>query len=217
MSTRQDFFAEKTERITERIKLVKNGGKVKILCGEGNYRVYNQQELIAAFKYAKDVKQATIQVVIGPVVSTDNTGWNGLLELEKEGKIEIYYRPQRGALFHFGVFEEEGTEEGAYSFLDIEMPHRCLASGEERRRPDLLMDREEGRFWADKFSIDFDYWIEELGKKPPKEGIPIKFTDEQFTEFLAAIERDGKDFNFLEIEKLLIYKKERSQGEKLLV
>lgn len=204
---------QKAEKIAEKVKLVAEGGKIKILCGEGTHKVYNQPKLIDAFRYARDVKQSIIQVVIGPVVSIDDKGINGLLDLKKEGKIEMYYRLQRGALFHFGVFEK-GIEKGSYSFLDIEMPHKCLCGDNERRTPEfILKNREaEAQFWADKFSIDFDYWIEELINQPPKEGVPIKFTDEQFARFLAVVEKDGKDFNSMGTEEILRYKETMLKG-----
>ncbi|MDI6736589.1 MAG: hypothetical protein QME42_10455 [bacterium] len=199
-------FIEKAQKIIEGIMSVKRKGNIKILCGEGNHRVYNESQMIDAFRYAKNEKEAVIHVIIGPIVSTDDKGENWLLKLEEEKMIDkIYYRPQRGVLFHFGVFEKEGTRKDSYSFLDIELPHRCIASAKERRTPDLNGE-EENRFWADKFSVDFDYWVEELSQKPLKEGIPIKLTDKQFKKFLADVEADGKDFDFLEMEELLAYK-----------
>jgi outer membrane receptor for monomeric catechols len=68
------YLTNKAIRMAEKIKGVKERGNIKILCGEANHRVYNNEELMNSIRYAKSEKDAVIRAIIGPVVSIDNDG-----------------------------------------------------------------------------------------------------------------------------------------------
>ena len=194
-SQQLDFESIITE-LVEAIRSVKEDGRIRILCGEGEPRVYNDQRVMDAFEFAKNNRNARTEVNTSPFILIED-GWNGLIKSQEKGYIDVYCRPQRGAMVHFKTIE---TDQG-YRFYP-ELPHRVNAPTEDRNpvRSEVIGGTQ---FWATSFNEFFDEWSnasEKIGGEKDEKPY-IEMTREMVTKLIQKTDTNGnKSYDFIGLE-----------------
>jgi hypothetical protein len=130
------------------INSIKEGETLKMMVGEIFCRVYDDSEVTEAFKEAKK-REATIQMIAGPVAIIWKRGVreNRVLDLAKQGIIELYYREKRVPL-HYRIIGDRD--------IYIEAPHDPISPAWERKLMKLGSDKE---YWISTLKDDFDSLI----------------------------------------------------------
>ena len=112
------------------IRAVRQGGTIRILCGEAHFAIYDSQELRDALWYARHERKATTIVVSGPIllVRDGDSARPALLDLLRDKLISaLYHRPHRAAVSHFRVVDTDDVPR-----YYAEGPHLPLLPVEQR-------------------------------------------------------------------------------------
>lgn len=124
--------------------------EIIIVSGTLNYLIYNHKEVVSAFKIAI-AKKISFRVIAGPIIMTDRTGNNFLINLWKEQKLNLYCSKVRRSL-HYRIIQKEFCKK-----LRCESPHSINTNFEKRK---LVQGAEGADFWAAKLKNDFNSIIQ---------------------------------------------------------
>jgi hypothetical protein len=175
---------------------VRKGGTIRIFCAEATPSFYNREEFLTAARKVKEMENASIHVITGPIVVTDDKGFNGILHLAKKGIIDrLYHRSVRSHTAHFRVVE---TDNG-YRFHP-ELPHPAL---DRKRHVANIGSLSEGevQLLAKEAVALFESWEEGL-KKFPAEDLPLLMSENLLEALLKKAEKRTLVFEYLSPEEL---------------
>lgn len=86
---------------------VGEGSAIRMFVGEGRPGLYNHPDFLWAARSAKQDRRVMIRIITGPLIITDESGFNGLLRLVEDRLVdEIYPLPERGEISPFRVIED---------------------------------------------------------------------------------------------------------------
>jgi len=116
------------------IKLVANGGRIMIFCGEAHPSIYSDAAFMKKARKVVWERGARIEVITGPILldSESSGARNGILTLwEEEVVSTLFHRRARYASSHFRVVETDLTKQQAFRYY-AEAPHPPLLPMKDR-------------------------------------------------------------------------------------
>ena len=174
-----------TEMFKKEMLELRNGEKLRIVSGEANWKIFNNPELEESFRYAKLMKDISICMIAGPILSIENRDkLNSIIRLAEDGIIKLFISDQRRE-HHFRIYGMRKLWQEGY--------HPPLA--DERHGYYITDEIPFGLIVIGKYISDFDNVISmELAKRSvkPREDF-ILLTSEQINDLRQAI---GNDYNF---------------------
>lgn len=179
------------ERLVGLIGKVK--ASLKIETGELNCAVYNDPAIVKGFAQIKNKVQITVQC--SGVICVDKEGHNNIIDLWKQGALELYTRKVRGNKIHRWIADE--------THIYSEDFHNPCVDVKERNVMVLGSEQEEN--WAKKGSEIFMSKISdnELKKITPdmKNSLVLLEADDIRKLFDYFAEK-GDDYNYKTVEEI---------------
>jgi hypothetical protein len=176
--------------LVDDLKAVRSGGTIRILSGEASPFVYNHPAVIEAATYAKQQRAAKLRINVGPILVTDGSAFNGVLQLSRTGILDsLTSRPARGHTSHFRIVDIEN----GYRYYE-ESPHEPLAPRERRKR--LLVEQlPEGHVMelSEAHRVEFDRLTTANGQYER----PLLMTPFGLQEITKITKRKRQNFNSL--------------------
>jgi hypothetical protein len=113
------------------LRAARPGGVVRVWSGELNPMAYDSDAVEDTVRRLSMELGVDIRFLAGPLIATDDQGWNRVLQLAEENVVKVRFRETRTSIQHFRVVE-------AHRDLRyyVELPHRALSSAGSRRRMD---------------------------------------------------------------------------------
>jgi len=177
------------ERIKRLILDIDSASKsIRIVSGEANYEIYNNEDVVTAFRNAKK-RGVDIKIMIGPIIEVPEDGNdNMIVKLSEENVLEIYYRPERRTLIHYRIVDKH--------VFYAEEPHPPLSPPSERRVMDI-MDINDKEFWINKMIADFDARISEREVLLSKREDFIMLKPSQIQKLISLLIKEGESYDFI--------------------
>lgn len=190
ISPAQEFELQVQRLVTDIKDSRPDGGMVRIFCGEGE--PYNHPEFPEAVQDAYE-SGVLIRVISGPILLvTDDTLFNGLIDLASRERLQLRHRSSRGSTHHFRVID---AKDGGYRF-HAERPHPVL--------PDIhhgLLIPEQEIDFAVKSAISlFDDWFTRLSSLPPIK--PLTLTRREIRALVDRAKQKSRDIDYLTVDQL---------------
>lgn len=149
---------EQIALLVKHINMAERGDRVRIVGGELCCIVYDHPEVIDAFVMTHK-KGAKIQIIAGPILSVwmkkippkskmKSAPKNRIIELVKDGIVELYYRENRAEI-HYRV-----VGNGTAKVVHIESPHVPLAPTGARQRLEIPAQKREELYNVAKEEFD---------------------------------------------------------------
>lgn len=164
---------------------------LRVFSGEATISLYSGPALEEAFWDAFN-RGVRIDFIIGPILSVGEGGSSLLLRLTEEGKINLYFRSQRGKGYHYRIIDDH--------LMYLEYPHdpvEYLSS----RFGEQIKDQRRIKEWSERFDT-----LIETGRgedfvvcrvSEPRKDL-ILLTDKEIKLLSRFALRKGKDISLLE-------------------
>ncbi|MFH0774427.1 MAG: hypothetical protein V2A53_02880 [bacterium] len=144
--------------LANHIGMAEKNDRIRITGGELCCKIYDSPEVINAFVVANR-KGAKIQIISGPILSVwmkkippkskmESVPKNRIIELVKDGIVELYYRESRAEI-HYRV-----VGNGTAKIVHVESPHSPLAPAINRQKLDISAQKQKELYKVAKEEFD---------------------------------------------------------------
>ncbi|MBI1769656.1 MAG: hypothetical protein HYR67_14910 [Bacteroidetes bacterium] len=182
---------------------------LRIYSGEANSAIFSNIRFLEALKQCKRRGVKRMQVVVGPVLSCYSI--NGkrispIADLAKQGAIELYFRPRRGTVKHFCIFDDQNAK--------VQPSHKP-AEEVHLRKSFQRVSKDDAPFTT--LLADFNHYARKENKSRHPEQEFLLLTPTEIREVAARVGSKYDNLTKNQIQKLVrqIYRDNKFQAGQL--